>query len=275
MDLQADVLTGAERSADAAEHQPHPLLGQPETGGDLLAVLVQPLRGDVQLDAVLVDVGHRDRRLEPEEGLVLHADLVRPFDDHVADGVRIAGPDALVPQHVAVGVDQRVPAVDRRLGIEQRFEHLVGHLDGGQRSATRLGVVGGDGGDRLAHVPDVVAGEDRLVGGDQPKRLLARYVGGSDDRLHAVDPPRRCHVDRHDPGVRVRRAQRGAPHGAVDRQVRREGERPLGLEDAVGTGRGVADAAGPGSAVDQQVGERHDAPARSTATCCTASMIRP
>ena len=49
--LQADVLAGAERPADAAEREPHGGLGQVEAGGDLLAVLVQPLGGDVQLDA--------------------------------------------------------------------------------------------------------------------------------------------------------------------------------------------------------------------------------
>ena len=87
MDLQADVLAGAERAADAAEHEAHLLLGEPEAGGDLLAVLVQPLGGDVQLDAAAVVVGDRQRRLEPEERLVLHADLVGALDDDVAGGV--------------------------------------------------------------------------------------------------------------------------------------------------------------------------------------------
>ena len=81
VDLEADVLPGAERAADAAEHEPHLLLRQAEAGGDLLAVLVQPLGGDVQLDAAAAVVGHRERGLEAEERLVLHADLVRALDD--------------------------------------------------------------------------------------------------------------------------------------------------------------------------------------------------
>ena len=87
VDLEADVLAGAERPADAAEGEAHLVLGQAEAGGDLLAVLVQPLRGDEQLDARAARVGQRQRRLEAEEGLVLHPDLVGALHHHVAGGV--------------------------------------------------------------------------------------------------------------------------------------------------------------------------------------------
>ena len=80
VDLERDVLARAERAAHAGEHEPHLLLRQVEAGRDLLAVLVQPLGGDVQLDAVPAVVGDRQRRLEPEERLVLHADLVGALD---------------------------------------------------------------------------------------------------------------------------------------------------------------------------------------------------
>ena len=155
VDLQADVLAGTERPADAAEHEADPLLREAEAGGDLLAVLVQPLRGDVQLDAPPVVVGDGHGRLEPEERLVLHADLVRALDDDVAGGVGVAAADHLVAEDVAVGMDRRVAAVDRRLGIDQRRQHLVRDVDRGERPAARLGVVGGDGGDRLADVAHV------------------------------------------------------------------------------------------------------------------------
>ena len=84
VDLQADVLAGAERAADAAEHEPDGLVGQAEAGGDLVPVLVQPLGGDVEFDALAARVGHGERGLEPEERLVLHADLVGALDDDVA-----------------------------------------------------------------------------------------------------------------------------------------------------------------------------------------------
>ena len=150
--LQRDVLACAERPADAAEHEPHLLLGQAEAGGDLLAVLVQPLRGDVQLDAATAGVGDRQRRLEPEERLVLHPDLVRALDHDRPRRVDIAAHDPLVPQDVAIGMDRVARAGDRRLGVEHRFEHLVLDDDRRQRPPARLGMVGGDGRDRLADV---------------------------------------------------------------------------------------------------------------------------
>ena len=118
VDLERDVLAGAERPADAGQHEPHLLLGQTEAGRDLLAVLVQPLGGDVQLDAVAAVVGDRQRRLEPEERLVLHADLVGALDDDVAGDRRVAAEDPLLAQHVAVRVDRlgacrRSPPRDR------------------------------------------------------------------------------------------------------------------------------------------------------------------
>ena len=77
------------------------------------AVLVQPLRGDVQLDAGTAGVGHGQRGLQTEERLVLHADLVRALDHDVADQRLVAAHDPLVADHVAVGMDRRVAAVDR------------------------------------------------------------------------------------------------------------------------------------------------------------------
>ena len=273
MDLQADVFPGAEGAADAAEDEPDPLLVEAEAGRDLLAVLVQPLRRHVQFDAGAIGVGDGDGGLEPEEGLVLHPDLVRALDDDVAGDRRVATPDALRPQNVAVGMDRRMRPVDGGLGVEQRFEHLVRDLDGGEGATTRLGMVGGHGGDRLADVTHDVGHEHGLVGGDQPVRRGARDVVGRDHGGDAVDLPRLRHVDGDDPGVGVGRPQGHAPPGAVDRHVRGEAERALGLDDAVGADRRVADAAGERAPGDG--GGRAHPRRLSTATCWTASMRRP
>ena len=56
--------------------------GRPRLSGELVAVDVQPLRGDVEVDAALA-VRDREARLGAEEGLVLHADLVLAGDDDV------------------------------------------------------------------------------------------------------------------------------------------------------------------------------------------------
>ena len=218
---------------------------QPEAGGDLLAILVQPLRGDVQLDAGAVVVGDGERRLEAEERLVLHAELVGALDHDVAGGLGVAAHDALAAQQVAVGMDRRVIAGDRHLGIEQRLEHLVLHHDRGEGPPAGLGVIGGDDRHRLADVPHDAVGEHRLVGGDQPVGELAGHVGGGEHHVHAGDRQRRARVERHDLGVRVRRAQRRSPHRTVERQVAGEGERTLHLGHPVGPQRGVADAVRP------------------------------
>ena len=77
----------AEGAADAAQVQPHVVVAEPEAGGDLVAVLVEPLRRHPQVDAARA-VGHGQARLGAEERLVLHPDVVGPFDDHAVGGDR-------------------------------------------------------------------------------------------------------------------------------------------------------------------------------------------
>ena len=170
--LQADVFARAERATDTGERRAAPFEREAEARGDLVAVDVQPLRRDVELDAAAVVVGHGEAGLGSEEGLVLHPDLVEALDDDRAGRVGIAVPDAHVAEEVAVGVDRR--RVERRLRIGERIEHLVLDRDRGHRAARRLGVVGGDRGDRLADVADDVAREHRLVGVLEPVRRRDR-----------------------------------------------------------------------------------------------------
>ena len=82
MDLHRQILAAAERPADSAHRQAHLLGRQVEAQSELVAVGVQPLRGDVEIDAALA-VGDREARLGAEEGLVLHPDLVLTGDDDI------------------------------------------------------------------------------------------------------------------------------------------------------------------------------------------------
>ena len=75
VDLHGEVLAPAERAADAREVDPHLLRLERETGCDLVAIDVQPLRRDVDVDAALA-VRDRDPRLRPEERLILLPDVV-------------------------------------------------------------------------------------------------------------------------------------------------------------------------------------------------------
>ena len=113
MDLHRQVLAAAERAADARQRQPDLLRRQAEALGELVAVDVQPLGRDVEVDAALA-VGHREPGLGAEERLVLHPDLVLAGDDDVGGRVGVAVVDADVAQDVAAEVHARRVGRHRR-----------------------------------------------------------------------------------------------------------------------------------------------------------------
>ena len=92
VDLHREVLAPAEGAADAAEVDAHLLLLEAEARRDLVAVDVQPLRRDVDVDAALA-VGNREPGLRPEERLVLDPELVDALDCHLAGRVGVAVAD--------------------------------------------------------------------------------------------------------------------------------------------------------------------------------------
>ena len=75
VDLHREVLAAAERAADAGEVDPHLLRREPEAGRHLVAVDVQPLRCNVDVDTALA-VRDGESRLRAEERLILDADVV-------------------------------------------------------------------------------------------------------------------------------------------------------------------------------------------------------
>ena len=105
VDLDRQVLAAAERAADAGEMDADLLLGQAEARRDLLAVDMQPLRRDVDVDAALA-VRHGEPGLGAEERLILDAELVRALDDDVALRVGVAVDDP----HRAQDVRPRIVA---------------------------------------------------------------------------------------------------------------------------------------------------------------------
>ncbi len=244
VDLHRDVLAAAERAADAAEREPHALGRQAEAGGDLVAVDVQPLRRDVQIDAA-VAVRHRQPGLRAQERLVLHADLVGALDDDV--GIRRRGVAVLDhdrAQEVAAVVQRRRIRRHRPLGVGHGFEHLVVDRDRGGRPARGLRVVGGDDRDRLALVADVAPGEHRLVGELEPVRLAPGHVLVREHGVDALQRERARGVERDDPSARVRAAQRRAPQHPVAAHVRGVLELAAHLRHAVGARRARPDHAG-------------------------------
>ena len=238
MDLHRQVLAAAERPADAAQRQAHLLGRQVQAQGELVAVDVQPLRGDVEVDAALA-VRDREARLGAEERLVLHADLVLTGDDDVGVRVGVAVDDPHVAQDVPRQVELRCVRGHRPLRIGQRLQHVVVDLDRVDRAAGRLRVVGGDDRDRLALVANVLPGEHRLVGALHPVQLATGDVLVGEHRAHARDRQRARDVERPDVRARVRAAQRRAPQHPVHPHVRGVLELALDLRDAVGSHRCV------------------------------------
>ena len=80
---------------------------------------------------------------------------------------------------------------------------------------------------------------------------------------------------RHDAGVRVRRAQRRAPHGTVERQVAGEGEASPAPWPSRRAAAGESPSRPPARRRRRDVESASSARPRATATRCTASMIRP
>ena len=106
VDLQRQVLSGAERPAHPGQGEAHLLLVDPQARRNLLPVDVQPLGGDEQLHAAVV-IGKGQARLGAHEGLILHAHLIGPLHYHLAGCIQVAVADHQLPEHVAVGVDGR------------------------------------------------------------------------------------------------------------------------------------------------------------------------
>ncbi|CAM5396631.1 hypothetical protein SVIOM342S_09206 [Streptomyces violaceorubidus] len=292
MDLHRQVLASAEGAADAGQGHPHLVLGQAEHGGDLAQVGVEPLGGDVEVDAAVL-AGHGESGLGAEEGLILHAEGVVARDDHVGArggrpgvaahdrlsvhdvGVRDVG--GMVVVAVLVEEDRAGGGRGRLVGDEGQLPVL--HLDLRGGAARGLRVVGGDDRDRLPVVADLAVGEDRGV---PDLQSVVAYVGGQvvvgHDGVHARRGQRLARVDGDDLGVGDGGAQDLAPEHVLVPHVGRVRELSGDLEDAVRAERGLADAAlGPGALGEAggcAVGGHVRSPSdRRAAARRTASMI--
>ena len=208
MDLHRDVLAAAERAADAGEREAHLVLGQVERRRDLVAVDVQPLGRDEEVDAAVLG-GHREPGLRAEEGLVLHPDLVLAAHHDVGLARLLAVGDVDVAQKVAGGVQRWGVGSRRVLGVGERLELLVVDLDPLGGAARGLRVVGGDDRHRLALVADLAERQHRLVVVLEPVRLAAGDVLVGQDRVDARDRERGAELDRRG----------SAPAGAGERSV--------------------------------------------------------
>ena len=255
MDLHGQVLAATECAAHAREVDAHLLERKAEARGDLVAVDVEPLRRDVDVDAALA-VRDREAGLRPEERLVLDAELVDALDDHVARRLGVAVPDhhvaddvgsgvvaVAVPHRRAVRVERLL--LERTLHVDDRLERLVLDDDRVERAARLLGMLRRDDRDRLADVAHAVDREDGLVRELEAVRLAPGDVGVGEDGVDARLREGGGDVERHDPRVGARAAQRVPPQHPGRGEVARVGEvapSPSGSRRRGGGARRRADA---------------------------------
>ncbi len=233
----------------------------------LVAVDVQPLRRDVDVDAALA-VRNRDARLRPEERLVLRRRLVVARDDDVSLGVGVAVPDQDRAEDVrarvlAVAVAHRRPVgverllLGRMLGVDDRLERLVGDDDRLGRPTRLLGMLGGHDGHRLAVVADAIDREHGLVGELEAVGLAARNVLVREHRVDAGHRDGLRDVDLEDARMGMRAAQGVAPQHPRGVEVARVGELPEHLRRRVGSRGRTRDADHRvGGALDDESGLR-------------------
>ncbi len=257
VDLHRQVLAATEGAADAGQRHADLALGQAEDGRDLAQVGVQPLGGDVEVDAAVL-VRHRETRLGAEEGLVLHAEGVLAPDDEVglrggfcgvAADDRLAVHDVRVRDVTAVVVVAVLVDEDRVRGgrgglVGDDGQLAVLDLDLGGGTARGLRVVGGDDRDRLTVVAYLAVREDRGVLDLQAvvphvgRQVVVRHDGV--DTRHGEGL---AGVDGHDLGMRDGRPQDLTPEHVLVPHVGRVRELAGDLEGAVRAERGLADAA--------------------------------
>jgi hypothetical protein len=228
MDLQSEVLAGAEGAADPGEMDPDLIGLEAEAGVDLFMVLVDPLGGNVEVDAPNA-VGNGEPCLGSQHRLVDRAGLVGALDHDLA--AQILG--AVDDLHDSEGLTP----VEGLLRIDERFQRLV--LDPHRPSGEdRCGVVdGGDDRHRLAPEPGLAVGEHRLIADGLAAGALAGHVVDREDGVDAGHRQRRGRIDRHDPRLDMGATDGGSPQHVVGKGIAGELETALHLGDAVRSDR--------------------------------------
>ncbi len=253
VDLHRQVLATAEGAAHTREVDSHLLRLQVQARRNLVAVDVQPLRRDVDVDSALA-VRHREPGLGPEERLVLDPDLVDPGDRDIALGVGVSvlddeRADDVRTRIVAVAVAHRRPVgmervlLRRALRIDDELERLVLDADPLGGAARLLRMLGRNERDGLAEVAHALEGEHRLVLELEAVPFLAGNILVREYRVHTGHTDRFRDVDRHDAGVGMWAAHRVTPEHPRRLQITGVGEVTRHLRDPVDPRHALADTA--------------------------------
>jgi hypothetical protein len=176
--------------------------------------MVRHLRRGVERDHA-VEAGHADRAVRLDRHVGRSGILERLLEHHVRRGQRgvdVAERERDVLADVAAlgeGVDlvRLVVVRQRVLDREHGGQHLVVDVDQRERLGRGELVHGGDAGDGVAHVADLLETQRVLVARPGDDAVRHRQVLARDRGDHAGMRQRPRHVDALDAGVGMRRAQ--------------------------------------------------------------------
>ena len=175
---------------------------------------------------------------------------------------------------VPIGMDRG--GVGSQLWVHQRFGRFPVHLDCGEGTTHRVGMVGGHYDNGLALVADDVGGQNRLVPLDKAIGGATWHVLVGQHGVHTGKGQRRSYVDAPDPRRGVRRPEGATPEHPVMVEVAGKSEGSGHLGHTIGAGRTLADSRSGGRAAgDLQGGPGVTSLRRADAARSTASRIRP
>ena len=230
--LGRGVDLAAEPAADGAADDLEPVERQLQVRGDDAHREVERLGAGVDREAA-VRLGHDERDLRLERHVLDRGGPVDALDDRVRllEGLVDRALADLAAVHLALEVRIPVPplvdlrrvVVEGAPDVEERLALLELDPDRVDGRLGRVLVLGRDERDRLALVPHLVVGEERLVGRDPERGEVAvleeRHVVCRD---HRADAGHRLGLRRVEAGERravVRRAERLRPERAGDPHV--------------------------------------------------------
>ena len=196
--LVAHVLLAAERTAVGHQLDDDPVGRDVEDAADVVAVVPHSLAPRVDVHRAGGRVGHGERRLRLEEGVLDALGL-----EHLVDGVGarrqrrvdVATGVGAHRQHVAVGTPHGERGVrgDGRQRVGDRRQHVVLDVDQFRRGPRLLAGLGDDDRQHVAGERGATADWDhhRPVLVDDSDAQLARDVGGRVHGHHAIGGCRR------------------------------------------------------------------------------------
>ena len=203
--LESDLVLAAKRTAGRAGDNPDLGWLDPECPGDLHLIPVRVLGSAVHGD-LAAWARHPHSLLRLHEGMHLPRQLVGPFHNHVGCGkplFYVAVLDVSLHMHIARLMHLRRIGQHGCLGIVYNRQDLIFHVHQRQRLLGFFCTPSYHQSYRVAHVPDLVAAQYRLVGYGYPVAVEPSHVAPRKHLHHSRRALSPGNIDRFDAGMRI------------------------------------------------------------------------